>query len=129
MTDLVQSILLLLFLLQIKHMFADYFLQSGRMLQGRGQYLHMGRAQHCLVHAIGSAICLVIVGSPAWFILAIIALEWVVHFHIDWGKGAYSAAKAHGPAHAGYWRAFGFDQLLHQLTYIAMIWAWILVVT
>ena len=129
MTDLAQSILILLALFQIKHMFADYFLQTPKMLEGRGSYFHMGRAQHALVHAVGSVICLVIIGSPIAFIAIIVALEWVVHFHIDWGKASYSSAKGHTPADAGFWRAAGFDQMLHQMTYIAMTWAWVVAVT
>ena len=29
----------------------------------------------------------------------------------------------HGPDQAGYWRAFGVDQALHQWTYLIMAWA------
>ncbi|WP_082181829.1 DUF3307 domain-containing protein [Aestuariivita boseongensis] len=125
MTELALQILILLSLLQIKHMFSDYFLQTSRMLEGRGTYFHMGRAQHALVHAVGSLICLLIVGAPIGVILVLILLEWVVHFHIDWAKAAYTATKGHGPADAGFWRAAGFDQFLHQMTYVAMIWAWL----
>ena len=125
MSDLAQSVLVLLCLFQVKHMFADYFLQTPKMLEGRGAYLHLGRAQHAGIHAAGSVLCLLIVGSPPWFILAIVAVEWVVHFHIDWGKATYSAAKDHGPQDAGFWRAAGVDQALHQFTYIAMTWAWV----
>ena len=55
MTQLALSILILLSLLQVKHMFADYFLQTRKMLEGRGAYLHLGRAQHALVHAFWEA--------------------------------------------------------------------------
>ena len=124
-TQLALSILILLSLLQLKHMFADYFLQTPKMLEGRGTYLHMGRAQHALVHAVGSLICFLIMGAPLPFIAVIIALEWVVRFHIDWGKATYTAKKGHGPMDAGFWRAAGFDQFLHHMTYVAMIWAWV----
>ena len=125
MTQLALSILMLLSMLQLKHMFADYFLQTPKMLEGRGTYLHAGRAQHALVHAAGSSICLSIMGTPLGFMLALIVAEWVVHFHIDWGKARYTAAKDHGPADAGFWRAAGFDQFLHHMTYVAMIAAWV----
>lgn len=125
MANLGLSILIMLSLFQVKHMFADYFLQTSKMLEGRGNYLHMGRAQHALVHAAGSAICLVLFGSPIWFIFALCAIEWAVHFHIDWGKATYTANKGHGPADAGFWRAAGFDQFLHQMTYVFMTAAWV----
>ncbi len=125
MTQLALSILILLSLLQIKHMFADYFLQTRIMLEGRGAYLHLGRALHALVHAVGSLICLVFLGTPPWLTLALVAAEWIAHFHIDWGKAAFKENKAYGPADAGFWRAFGVDQLLHQLTYVAMVAVWV----
>lgn len=125
MSDLTQSVLVLLVLFQIKHMFADYFLQTPKMLQGRGDYLHVGRAQHALVHAAGSAICLIVVGTPVLLLVALLVAEWVIHFHIDWGKARWSDSRGHTPSDAGFWRAAGFDQALHQLTYVAMAWTWV----
>lgn len=128
MSDVTSTMLLLFCLLQIKHMLADYFLQTSTMLAGRSAYLHLGRAQHAAVHAIGSAIAFAVVGAPALFILAICSVEWAVHFHIDWGKAKYSEMTQHGPKDAGYWRAAGLDQALHQFTYIGMVWAWLHIV-
>lgn len=124
MPDILQMSLILMALLQIKHMFADFYLQTSRMLAERDRYLHMGRAQHAGVHALGSAGALLLVGTTASVVLVIVVLEWVVHYHIDWGKGRYSNATQQTPADPGYWRAIGFDQALHQLTYVAMIWSW-----
>ncbi len=127
--SLVNTVLVLFFLLQIKHMFADYFLQTPKMLTGRGTYWHMGRAQHATVHAAGTAIALALVGTNPLAILILIAAEWVVHFNIDWWKASYSAKKALAPDQALFWRAAGFDQALHQITYIALVWAWTLFAT
>lgn len=121
----VSSVLILLCLLQIKHMFADYFLQTPRMLSGRGEYFHLGRAEHAAVHAFGSVIAFFIVGASPAFIAVMAVLEWIVHFNIDWGKARYSEMKGYGPNEAGYWRASGFDQALHHLTYLAMVWIWV----
>ena len=113
----------LLFLLQLKHLFADFYLQTSRMLRDRARYVHVGRAQHAGIHALGSILAMSIVGV-AWVpMLVIAAVEWVVHFHIDWFKGLWSDRMEHGPEDASYWRAFGFDQALHQWTYLAMVWA------
>ncbi|WP_229863854.1 DUF3307 domain-containing protein [Seohaeicola zhoushanensis] len=121
----VSTVLILICLLQIKHMFADYFLQTPRMLEGRSNYWHLGRAEHAGVHVLGSIIALLLVGAPMLFILVLVVIEWVVHFNIDWAKARYSEKKGFGPYEAGYWRANGFDQALHQLTYVAMAWAFI----
>ena len=124
MNSVLETALVLLVLLQVKHLFADYFLQTPRMLSGRDEYLHLGRVQHAGLHGLFSVVALLLVGAPVVFTLVLCVVEAVVHYHIDWAKGRYSANKQHGPTDAGYWRAFGTDQLLHQLTYVAMVWAW-----
>lgn len=124
MSATVGSVLVLICLLQIKHMFADYFLQTDRMLSGRDTYWHLGRAQHAGVHALGSVLVFLGFGASAAFIAVLALAEWAVHFHIDWGKARYSEIRQFDPTQAGYWRANGFDQALHHLTYLAMVWAW-----
>ncbi|WP_170593005.1 DUF3307 domain-containing protein [Ruegeria arenilitoris] len=119
------TVLLLLCALQIKHMFADFYLQTPKMLSGRGEYLHVGRAQHAAVHVVGSVVVFLIFGAPLSFILIIGALEWIVHFNIDFAKASYSDKKKLQPDQAAFWRAAGLDQCLHNLTYIAMAWAWV----
>jgi len=105
-------------------MFGDFFLQTPKMLSGRGVYWHMGRAQHAAVHAVGSLIALILVGTGPLMILLLVAAEWVIHFHIDWWKACHSDKKSLTPDMAAFWRAYGVDQALHQFTYIAMIWIW-----
>ncbi|MDK3017191.1 DUF3307 domain-containing protein [Pseudodonghicola flavimaris] len=124
MTAPIGTLLILLCLLQIKHMFADYFLQTPRMLSGRGQYLHLGRAEHAGVHALGSVIAFLLVGAPLPFIVVIVILEWILHFHIDFWKARQCDQKQLDPFKPAFWRASGVDQALHQFTYVAMIWAW-----
>ncbi|MBD0864979.1 MAG: DUF3307 domain-containing protein [Rhodobacteraceae bacterium] len=126
MSEYLVSIFSLLVLLQIKHLFADFFLQTTKMLVNRSTYAHMGRAQHAGIHAAGSGIAFVIVGAPVPFIIVTLIAEWIVHFHIDWGKAAYSKMKAYTPKMAGFWRAVGVDQALHHLTYVAMVVAWVI---
>jgi hypothetical protein len=106
-------------------MFADFYLQTPKMLTGRGEYFHLGRAQHAGVHVVGSALIFLLFGAPISFILIISALEWIIHFNIDFAKASYSDKKKLQPNQAAFWRATGLDQLMHSLTYIAMVWAWI----
>lgn len=120
------ALLILLCLLQIKHMLADYFLQTRMMLDGRAQYAHFGRFLHAGVHAAGSFLAFSIVGTPVVFALLIALLDWVIHFHIDWWKGRHTADQELTPEDAAYWRASGVDQALHQLTYVGMIWLWLM---
>jgi len=123
----IQTVLVLLALFQVKHTFADYFMQTQRMLSNRSVYAHFGRAQHAGIHALFTLIVVLIAGLPLSVALILFAIDAVVHFHIDWLKGAYSERSDEGPEKKGYWRAFGIDQLAHQLTYIGMIWFWLAV--
>lgn len=125
MSESSSALLALLILLQTKHMFADYFLQTRMMLDGRETYLHFGRFLHAGIHAVGSLIAFVLVGTSLAFIIPVVLVEWVVHYHIDWMKGRYTAQQKLTPADAAFWRAAGVDQALHQLTYVVMIWAWL----
>lgn len=120
----IQAALALLTLFQVKHMFADYFLQTSAMLINRSVYAHPGRALHAAIHAGLSVICLLIVSAPLAFLIVLCLIEGIVHYHIDWIKGRYSDRSGDTPADASYWRAFGTDQLMHQLTYVVMLWAW-----
>lgn len=121
MNDPVTFALVLLFVLQLKHLFADFYLQTRRMLMDRAVYWHLGRLQHAGLHAVGSLVAMVLVGVPVALALVISFGEWLVHFHIDWGKGWWSKHTGHGPDQAGFWRAFGVDQALHQWTYLVMV--------
>lgn len=125
MVESFSALLILMCLLQIKHMLADYFLQTKIMLDGRDQYLHIGRFLHAGVHAAGSLIAFLLVGAAFSFILPIVLAEWVIHFHIDWWKGRLTSGQKLTPADAAYWRASGIDQALHQLTYVAMVGLWL----
>lgn len=125
MTDNIGTVLLLFGLFQLKHMFADYFMQTPKMLSSRGKYWHFGRAQHVTIHMVSSMLVFSMVGTPPLFIIAICLIEWEVHFHIDWLKARHNEAKKLRPDQGAFWRAFGIDQTLHGLTYVAMIWAWV----
>lgn len=127
MPQTVLIVLLLIGLLEVKHMFADFFLQTKKMLSGRCQYMHPGRAQHAAVHAVASALVLVIVGTPPWLIVMLCVAEWVVHFNIDFWKAHHTECKNLDPSQGAFWRAVGTDQLLHHLTYLAMTAIWALV--
>ncbi|MEP2531213.1 DUF3307 domain-containing protein [Shimia sp.] len=123
--DQYSAILLLFAALQIKHLVADFFLQNAKMIMGRERYWHMGRTQHAAIHVVLSALCFVMFGTAPTLILWIVIVEFVVHFHIDWGKARFSVDNKLTPEQPMYWYAMGTDQALHQLTYIAMVWAWL----
>ena len=124
MSEQTTAVLVLILLLQIKHLIADFFLQTPAMLKDRQVYWHMGRAAHAGVHAVGSIIVFLLVGTPMSVLVTLVVLEFIVHFHIDWGKAKFTEDRKLTPTDAAYWYANGVDQALHHFTYLAMTWAW-----
>ncbi|TCK99009.1 uncharacterized protein DUF3307 [Shimia isoporae] len=123
--DDLNMVLLLIAALQIKHLFADFFLQNAKMIMGREKYWHMGRAQHAGIHAVFSIGVLAVFGTPLGALSAIVIAEFVIHFHIDWLKARYSVNRNLQPDQPLYWYAMGTDQAAHQLTYLVMVWVWL----
>lgn len=75
---------------------------------------------HAMLHGIGTYVVLAFwLGNDAWvYALA----DMIIHYHIDWIKMNFSRKfdlKADNSE--WFWILLGFDQLLHHLTYFAII--------
>jgi hypothetical protein len=108
----------------VKHFLADFVLQSPYILDNRKHYGHPGGLLHVAIHLAGSLIALLIVGSAMSTILVLLAVEGIVHYHMDWAKDNFVAARDLNPREPLFWYATGFDQGVHQLTYIGMAAYW-----
>ena len=115
------TVLIALLLLQIKHFIGDFVLQSARQSRFKSGYGHRAGLEHAGIHAVLTLPCLLGVGVALTSAVIAAAAEFVVHYHEDWLKERiiYRAGLTSGDQ--GYWLAFGADQLVHQLTYLAMI--------
>jgi Protein of unknown function (DUF3307) len=108
--------------LAAKHAIADFFLQSKYMYANKGIYGHPGGLLHVLIHAGFSAPLLLILPPPtALYGALVLAAEFVVHYHCDWAKEKIVKGNGWSFDNYNYWRAMGIDQLVHGLTYIAMV--------
>lgn len=117
------EILLLMFLLQAKHWYADFWIQTYDQTVKKGLYGDPVGISHSLDHMLWTLIALLIFSlihpvEPV-MILTISILEGFIHYHIDWFKVKYGIKDITKPR---YWREFGADQFAHQLTYLAIIW-------
>ncbi len=108
--------------LEIKHYVADYFLQPGWMLGGKGNLRHPGGYAHAAVHAAFSAVVLLACGSPPGLVALLFIAEFVVHYALDFAKIQYSTGVHVDREPRRFWALHGIDQLTHQLTYAAMIY-------
>ena len=109
--------------LELKHYIADYFLQPAWMLAGKGNVFHPGGYAHAGIHAGMSLLVLLLVGTPIGLSLALAAGEFVLHYGLDYAKIHYSTGVHVENRPRRFWVLHGLDQIAHQLTYVAMIFA------
>lgn len=116
-----ETLLLALLLLQVKHFVADFLLQPEYVWRNKGIYGHPGGLVHAGVHMAGSLPALLVAGAAPGLVAAVLLAEGVLHYHIDWGKEQAGRRLRLTQDRPAFWYLFGFDQLLHQLTYAGML--------
>ncbi|MDF2983053.1 MAG: hypothetical protein K0Q69_2825 [Devosia sp.] len=118
------ALFFLLFIgLELKHYIADYFLQPGWMLGGKGDFRQPGGYAHAAVHAGLTALVLLLAGTPLAWLAGIVVAEFVVHYLLDYSKIHYSRGVHVDTQPRRFWSLHGLDQITHQLTYAAIIYA------
>ena len=115
-------VLFLLSGLELKHFIADYLLQTGWMIGGKGNLASPGGYAHAGIHVIGSAIVLLLVHIPLPALALLLVAEFVVHYALDFAKVYYGRGIDPDEDAQRFWALHGLDQLFHQLTYVAMIY-------
>ena len=117
-------ILILCLLLQVKHCYADFYLQTYMQTVKKGVWLHPVGISHTTDHMYCSLIALLafhiffVELSPAIIIITTL-VEGIIHYVVDFSKVKYGCKDNTKPV---FWTQFGLDQLAHQLTYLWMVW-------
>lgn len=113
--------LIFFYLLTLKHAAADLWLQSRLTNKGSKLNLYTPRLWiHCIDHAVLTFfVALIIVGIKG-AILAF-ALDFVLHFVIDYGKSLYQNYKGVKYNSKKYWLYATVDQALHFTTYLIIV--------
>jgi hypothetical protein len=116
------EILTLLLLLQIKHCYADFVLQTYMQTVKKGVWMDPVGISHTLDHIYCSLIALMLfsVFVPLSVVSILLAslVEGVIHYLVDYTKVKYGSKDNTKPL---FWTQFGLDQLAHQATYLAMV--------
>jgi hypothetical protein len=108
--------------LMVKHMVADFYLQSAYQYMNKGIYGHPGGIIHAGIHtALTPAVYLVLAPASVLLALAIAAGEFIVHYHVDWLKEQINRRKGWTVKDHKFWSLLGTDQLVHGLTYLAIV--------
>lgn len=115
------DILLLLLLLQIKHWYADFGLQTYMQTVTKGVWLHPVGVSHSLEHVWSTLIALTIfslfVTIEPLVIGSVAIVEGFIHYIIDFTKVKYGIKDI---TKSLFWNQFGLDQFAHQFTYLCM---------
>jgi hypothetical protein len=103
--------------LTVKHVIADFVLQSSWMAIGKDQKTGwaLPLLAHCLVH-LAVALALILVIAPRFWFIAFI--DFAIHIVVDRAKGicasTFEVNQEH--QHPWFWTLIGVDQALHHLT-------------
>lgn len=114
----------ILLALQFKHFLADFAFQTRNMVQNKGFYGHKDGLAHSAIHGLLSLIALFLVWEVSLFVIVICLVETIIHYHIDWFKERVTRNRSWSADNLNFWIAIGFDQFLHQTTYICLL-VWI----
>ena len=108
--------------LLLKHAVADFYLQSSYQYLNKGKYGHPGGILHAAIHtALTPFVYLVLLPGSLLVAAGIAAGEFLLHYHLDWLKEQITQRNGLTPQDRGFWCALGTDQLLHGLTYLAIV--------
>jgi len=122
MNSAIVSLLIALALFQAKHFLCDFVFQSLWQVNNKGTYGHIAGIVHAGLHIIGSVPALLVLTQLPAVIAALCLGEFVVHYHTDWGRAQIDTRFGLTEKDHSYWVIFGADQLIHQLTYLGMIY-------
>lgn len=119
-TDMTTAAITLFALLLVKHFVCDFVLQTPWQIAQKGIYGAPGGLVHSGIHIAGTLLALLAVMPPLSTIATVLVVEFLVHYHIDWSK-EQTVRRLNWRVGARFWNAIGFDQLLHSLTYLAIV--------
>jgi ABC-type phosphate transport system permease subunit len=122
MPELAILILAAVAVLMAKHAVADFYLQTAYQFLNKGTYGHPGGLLHAGIHvALTPLVYLVLAPTTLLLALSITAGEFLVHYHTDWLKEQINRRKGWTVNDHNFWSLLGTDQLVHGLTYLAIV--------
>lgn len=112
--------LIVVLLLLVKHYMWDFYYQPPYMWKNKGTFGHPGGLLHAGAHAASTLIIISgLIGLQDALFLSI--CEFVIHYFMDFYKMNINREMGWAcNTHDQFWQLTGFDQLVHQITYIAI---------
>ena len=121
-TDKLTFTFILLIVFQIKHFVADFPLQFPYMLKkvNSGWDFVWPLSLHCGVHSLITLSIVLLVAPSLWWLAP---MDFAIHFLMDRIKSGPRYLGRFNDSHrTSYWVALGFDQMVHHLTHLLIIW-------
>jgi hypothetical protein len=113
------SIIFCLLLLQLKHYIVDFRLQTPEQVKTKGTYGNIIGLGHTLEHTLGTTIVLIpFLWCHPIILLLCSVFDTLIHYHTDFIKMRYGVKDI---TQQKFWWQLGQDQLVHQLTYVAIV--------
>lgn len=110
-------------LMLVKHFIADFVLQTKYQYLNKGRFGHPGGILHAAIHSSATFLILQGFSDSVQLCTNLALVEFVIHYLIDFSKVNITKKFQLSPTNSDvFWMLTGLDQLLHQLTYIAMCW-------
>ena len=109
--------------LVVKHFVVDFLLQTKYQYSNKGKLGHPGGLLHSLLHGCATfSLFSSVTALPLEVSFYLAAVDSVVHYFVDLSKVKITAFfKLACDKHEEFWWLLGFDQLLHYLTYVALV--------
>ena len=107
----------LLFLLQLKHWYVDFYDQTMDEVRSKGNYGETLGLFHSLKHAVATFYIFAFIDVGIAY--TVFVLDFLFHYHIDWIKMNYGNRDINTPQ---FWSHLGLDQLAHQICYIGYVY-------
>jgi hypothetical protein len=117
----ITTILLTLLAFQVKHVICDFVIQTRFQVDNKGYYGRSGGLIHAGWHILFSIPVLLIMTRSPGLIGLTLLLEFLIHYHTDWLKARTQRERGWTQNDSIYWVAFGADQFIHQVSYLAMV--------
>ena len=121
---MLETAITLLVLLQIKHWYIDFVNQTMDEVHGKGIYGNTLGIWHSAKQGLGTLLAIVAITGNNYFLdaLVIASLDFIIHYHMDWAKININKKNNYTIETPQFWWWLGFDQLVHQLTYLLVLY-------
>lgn len=116
----ISSLIILLVLFQVKHFVCDGPLQTTDMVREKGHYGRWLGIKHAGIHGLGTLAVLLVATARPVSALLLALLDFAIHYHVDFSKEQIVRRAGWTTVKPQFWWALSADQMLHQLTYIAL---------